>query len=112
MVLNGYFSDLVYLISLLVIATITAYAYDGDVWLRDIDTSPSPFPIPILISYVFRRRAPSDDLHAASVCLPGCNCAVKLQRTPISSWSESHHGSLVRIPREAERRGSINVVLG
>lgn len=109
---------------------ITVPAYDQDVWFRDIDSSPSPFPIPILVSYVFRRHssfpsALSDTRHQA-LCLPGCNCTVKLHPPTMTSnsgqisvtmgmptserrRSDSLRGSLVRIPSAAERRASIIV---
>lgn len=122
--------DLGYMISLLVTAMITVPAYDQDVWVRDIDSSPSPFPISILFSFVFRRHFSSRSTHLGTthgpcqaLCLPGCNCTAKLHqpmsgipghasdtvRLPTSERrrSESLSGSLVRIPNAAERRASI-----
>jgi hypothetical protein len=110
---------------------ITVAAYDPDVWIRDMDSSPSPFPIPILFAFVLRRRSSSTSQPAdlRPLCLPGCGCTVKLHPpiptiTPDNASdtmeimptsergrSQSLRGSLVQIPRAAERRASIIVAL-
>lgn len=41
-----------YTIGLVTVAALTVPAFDGDVWLRDIDSSPSPFPLAIIFAYV------------------------------------------------------------
>ena len=124
------FLDLGYTTSLLVTAMITVPAYDQDVWVRDIDSSPSPFPISILFSFVFRRHSSSPTALSdtrQTICLPGCNCTVKLhpptmmmtESIPCHAYdttgainsercrSESLRGTLVQIPSAAERRASI-----
>lgn len=120
------FLDLGYIIALLITTMITAAAYDQDVWIRDIDSSPSPFPISILLSFVLRRQSSSSSTPAERLlplCLPGCSCAVKLHpSTTIGSGipspttdaltaepprTESLRGELVRIPSAADRRASI-----
>lgn len=81
-------SDLSYAIGLITICTLTIKAYDGDVWLRDIDSSPSPFPVDILFAFAFpsiarrfsaiesfvpfqMRTPPYPNI---SVCPPDCGC--------------------------------------
>ena len=45
------FADLLYALSLLLSATLTSFAFDRDIWTRDLDASPSPFPAGFLLRY-------------------------------------------------------------
>ncbi|KAL1660357.1 hypothetical protein GGF50DRAFT_130325 [Schizophyllum commune] len=42
---------LLYALSLLLSATLTSFAFDRDIWTRDLDASPSPFPAGFLLRY-------------------------------------------------------------
>lgn len=77
--------DLSYAIGLIAICTLTIKAYDEDVWLRDIDSSPSPFPVDILFAFAFpsiaRRFSAIESFQMrtspypnVSVCIPDCGC--------------------------------------
>ncbi|KAF8971057.1 hypothetical protein BDZ97DRAFT_1787477 [Flammula alnicola] len=44
---------MVYTVGLVMMAILTVPAFDADVWLRDIDSSPSPFPLAIIFAFVF-----------------------------------------------------------
>lgn len=75
--------DLTYTIGLLTISMLTVPAFDPDVWMRDIDSSPSPFPLGIISSYLFPcvasyfsghppTRSPSSE-PPPTPCLPTCS---------------------------------------
>jgi hypothetical protein len=80
--------DLAYAVGLIAVCTLTIKAYDEDVWLRDIDSSPSPFPLDILFAFAFpslalRFSATESLVHFqmgtppypdVSVCSPDCGC--------------------------------------
>ncbi|KAF8629838.1 hypothetical protein AX15_003204 [Amanita polypyramis BW_CC] len=123
---------LFYTTGIILMATLTSSAFDRDVWIRDIDSSPSPFPVPIVLAFYFPCccSLPSSEDHntndsqtmSAVPCLPGCNCTTKLRgpttaepgepkRGLLSGWksSGSLSQSLVRIPNAAERRSSITI---
>lgn len=134
-------TDILYTCCLIGTASLTVVAFDKDVWIRDMDSSPSPFPMPILFAFAFpclaRRPAPplapaaSEALRTPCLCLPGCTCAAKVQhsppmaslRSPLPPQQPRREGtlshkssnslsqSLVRIPDAAERRASIAVTL-
>ncbi|KAH7916808.1 hypothetical protein BJ138DRAFT_15104 [Hygrophoropsis aurantiaca] len=80
-----------YAVSIILLAIFTQFAFDQDIWSRDIDSSPSPFPFPVLIAYAFPctaryTLAPAEcQLHQLTPesslpahCLPGCTCSRKL----------------------------------
>ncbi|GLB37370.1 hypothetical protein LshimejAT787_0404210 [Lyophyllum shimeji] len=81
--------NLSYSAGLFLTTLLTSAAFDSDIWLRDIDSSPSPFPIPILLVFMFpflsrwysppRTPDSSDEAHQAEPlhCLPGCQCTTK-----------------------------------
>ncbi|KAF8635216.1 hypothetical protein AX17_003992 [Amanita inopinata Kibby_2008] len=124
-------------LGLILVATITVSAFDRDVWIRNIDASPSPFPIAILFAFSCPccysippagDRELDDEQGTSEVpCLPGCNCANKLRmpdnaqpqvvdasastRSILSGLkgSESISRTLVRIPNAIERRSSIAI---
>ncbi|RDB24791.1 hypothetical protein Hypma_007956 [Hypsizygus marmoreus] len=107
--------NLSYTACLLLVAIITAPAYDSDIWTRDIDSSPSPFPIPILFAFVFPCLArpsqatsseQSHEVHEARpVCLSGCNCPTKSQSlviplgSPVSTQAASSEPAPTITPR-------------
>ena len=129
--------DLAYTVCLLLVALLTVLAFDRDVWLRDLDSSPSPFPMPVLFAFVFpclvpffeatRFLAPQSSSQEPSspFCPIGCNC--ELNKSPPDFESIDQHGlpvaattrsmknapasvsarMLVRIPNVVEQRDSI-----
>src|SRR6516162_2388287 len=52
-------SVFLYMAGLAITATITTVVFDKDVWLRDVDSSPSPFPLSLLRRVLFSCLAPS-----------------------------------------------------
>lgn len=124
---------ILYTTCLIVIAMLTVSAFDGDVWIRDIDSSPSPFPMPIVIAFLCPRKltwwcsrqrgydAPTSSRQAAhDICSPPCDCPVKppesLQPEPKLSGemerlnkAKSLPHTLIRIPDAAEQRASISI---
>ncbi|KAF9528469.1 hypothetical protein CPB83DRAFT_906752 [Crepidotus variabilis] len=46
-----------YTLALIIIGTITTGAYDVDIWMRDIESSPSPFPPDIIFAHTFPSLA-------------------------------------------------------
>ncbi|KIL65901.1 hypothetical protein M378DRAFT_76275 [Amanita muscaria Koide BX008] len=125
-----------YAVGVILVAMLTARAFDSDVWIRDLDASPSPFPIPVLFASYFPccfSLPPSEydrgetPVMSSVPCFARCNCATKssiadtsqpstgtllgprsgLLSSFKSSSSLSH--TLVRIPNAAERRSSITV---
>jgi hypothetical protein len=80
---------MVYTLALLTIAMLTVPAFDADVWLRDLDSSPSPFPVAIIFGYAFPYiarlfdatrpfvREPTPLVDPPTPCLPTCplNCS-------------------------------------
>lgn len=106
-----------YVLSLLLLALATQACYDRDVFMKDIDASPSPFPLRVVFAYlracVFRRGATARRLAVADVCLPGCACDRKLHRLDAGDGDsevdvEPGEG-FIRVPTEDERRNSIVV---
>ncbi|KXN87362.1 hypothetical protein AN958_08914 [Leucoagaricus sp. SymC.cos] len=112
---------------------ITVSAFDGDVWIRDIDSSPSPFPIPILLAFLKPRPLKwwhhgrhsydiptTQPVHSLCVESP-CRCPMKPTRTlhhevPLSPTEENRTRkakslphTLIRVPNAAEQRASIAV---
>ena len=78
-----------YLIVLSAITALTQYAFDSNVWTRDIDSDPSPFPLSVILLYAFpflKRFIPENiptspvtpQTNIYSYCLPGCTCSRKL----------------------------------
>ncbi|KDR75266.1 hypothetical protein GALMADRAFT_249263 [Galerina marginata CBS 339.88] len=79
---------LTYTVALIAVAALTVPAFDGDVWMRDIDSTPSPFPLPIIFAFfcpcIARRFSatrllvpqPTPHEPPPNVCLPSCqpNC--------------------------------------
>lgn len=51
--LHRVLKDLTYTLNLILLAILTVPAFDGDVWMRDIDSYPSPFPLAILFAFMF-----------------------------------------------------------
>ena len=123
--------DLAYTVGLLLVALLTVPAFDRDVWLRDVDSSPSPFPIQVLFAFVFPCLAPlfeatrflvpqSSTLEPPSlVCLPGCDCELNKFPTdehdlPVAITARSMESApasvsartLVRVPNAIEQRDS------
>jgi hypothetical protein len=125
----------------LVLALIVATTRFSDVWVRDLDSSPSPFPVPILFAFLYnllfaRGRSRTGELknpckidgempsHQVS-CSSPCDCPPKpagelqgpqhqdleLGRTNSSIKAKSLPLVLVRVPGAAERRASIAVSL-
>lgn len=127
--------DIVYTTGLIIVSMITVSAFDGDVWIRDIDSSPSPFPMAVLIAFL--RPRPSAWLHRGSDeqdrtdmtersrlevhCLSPCICPPKPEwtRWPEESEVDASRGPmknarslshiLVRVPDAAEQRTSISI---
>ena len=123
--------DLAYTVGLLLVALLTVPAFDRDVWLRDLDSSPSPFPMQVLFAFVFPCFAPFFEatrflVHQSSsqeppsvVCHPGCNC--ELNKFPIdehdlpvadttrnmeNARTSVSARTLVRVPNAIEQRDS------
>jgi hypothetical protein len=123
--------DLAYTFGFLLVALLTVPAFDRDVWLRDLDSSPSPFPMHVLFAFVFPCLAPffeatrflvpqsSTQEPPSLVCLPGCNC--ELNKVPIdqddlpvaattismeNARASVSARSLVRVPNAIEQRDS------
>ena len=123
--------DLAYTVGLLLVTLLTVPAFDRDVWLRDLDSSPSPFPIQVLFAFVFPCLAPffeatrflvpqsSTQEPPSLFCPPGCNC--ELNKFPIDQHElpaaattrgmENAPASvsartLVRVPNAIEQRDS------
>lgn len=78
--------DLVYTAGLIILATLTVKAFDKDVWIRDIDNTPSPFPLPVVFAFIFPRLAPFFESTRPfiapggarnAMCLSGCTCGRK-----------------------------------
>jgi len=110
---------------------LTVSAFDADVWIRDIDSSPSPFPIPIILGFLHphplgwcnRKRHDYDNTYQAaqpahSICSLACNCPLKPRQSPEPgprSQGEERRSkielvqALVRLPNAAEQRTSIAV---
>jgi len=106
---------------------LTVFAFDTDVWIRDIDSSPSPFPIPIILEFLrphhlgWCRRGRRDFQAvqpAHDICSLECNCPVKLRQSPEPEprfpggegrYQLSLPRALVRLPDAAEQRASIAV---
>ncbi|KAF5345302.1 hypothetical protein D9758_008452 [Tetrapyrgos nigripes] len=53
LIVIGMFAHFGCTISLSLVTLLTNFAFDPNVWILDIDASPSPFPAPILLAYVF-----------------------------------------------------------
>src|SRR6266704_2061402 len=79
--------DLLYGAGFILAAILTVPAFDRDVWIRDIDASPSPFPISVLFAFYFpcccslplnECDAPDSPVVPSIPCFPGCNCPAKL----------------------------------
>ncbi|KAJ7125019.1 hypothetical protein C8R44DRAFT_914477 [Mycena epipterygia] len=127
-----------YTMGLIATAMFTVCAFDRDVWIRDIDSSPSPFPMSVLFWFIFPcfsgpPSTPFDltpftdedvpEYHQSLVCLPGCNCSVAKTQIPNPSEPETSMDptpnmrmvrglssrSLVRVPNDVERRMSIAI---
>ena len=123
--------DLAYTVGLLLVAFLTVLAFDRDVWLRDLDSSPSPFPMQVLFAFVFPCLAPFFDATRFLVpqsstqeppslfCPPGCNC--ERNKFPIDQHelpdAATHRSiknapasvsarTLVRVPNAIEQRDS------
>lgn len=100
-----YSQDMAYTLGLVTIAALTVPAFDGDVWLRDIDSSPSPFPLAIIFAYAFPCIAfripsmrslvpqPVPQEPPPSVCHSACSPDCR------------HHG---HIPDTAHKGGSVD----
>ncbi|KAF8070413.1 hypothetical protein FPV67DRAFT_1018660 [Lyophyllum atratum] len=130
--------NLSYTACLLLTTLITSAAFDTDIWVRDIDSSPSPFPILLFVFPCLSRWYSSptsqesvDVTHEATTlhCLPGCQCTNKPHPlsprcpslgTPTESGFSRNDSdqpsnptslsrSLVRIPNAIERRVSIAI---
>ncbi|KJA27695.1 hypothetical protein HYPSUDRAFT_868797 [Hypholoma sublateritium FD-334 SS-4] len=94
---SGAILHMIYTASLVAIAMLTVPAFDADVWLRDIDSSPSPFPVSIIFAYAFpwiaRRfeatrpfvQQPINEEPPSIPCLPTCppTCAVHENRARV-----------------------------
>lgn len=116
---------MVYTIGLVAIAVLTVPAFDPDVWLRDIDSTPSPFPIAIIFAFAFpclahrfestRAFVRQSALHDASgdQCLGNCLLDCNKARASVAAGGESMRRPpvlphvLVRVPNAAERRATI-----
>ena len=89
---------MVYTASLVAIAMLTVPSFDVDVWLRDIDSSPSPFPVSIIFAYLFPWIAgrfeatrpfvqePRREEPPSIPCLPTCppTCKVHENQTRVA----------------------------
>ena len=71
------------------VTALTQYAFDSNVWTRDIDSDPSPFPLSVIFLYAFpflKRFIPENiptspvtpQTNIHTYCLPGCTCSRKL----------------------------------
>ncbi|KAF9453972.1 hypothetical protein P691DRAFT_811751 [Macrolepiota fuliginosa MF-IS2] len=133
-VIGGSVIHIIYTICLVVVAMITVSAFDGDVWIRDIDSSPSPFPIPVLLGFIcpgpyawlYHRRGEQSNANETTElrrtpCLSPCACPSKPEPTlqPGDSdvgekqggadKSRSFPHKLVRVPDAAQQRALIVV---
>ncbi|KAF7321426.1 hypothetical protein MKEN_00663100 [Mycena kentingensis (nom. inval.)] len=101
-----------YAIGLSCTAALTVCAFDGDVWARDIDQSPSPFPIRTLFCFICPCLTNSNVLATEdapiheSTCMAGCACNCSNTKRRIDDEMRET-GLLVRIPNDVERRTSI-----
>ncbi|KIK09852.1 hypothetical protein K443DRAFT_82293, partial [Laccaria amethystina LaAM-08-1] len=129
---------IIYTITLMTLVILTLATYDREVWVRDVDSSPSPFSIPIIFACLFPQLSTrfsatrlliqqQDSQPTPSFCLPRCSCSNKVVGSPplasaipcihssVAGNSATDDGgslgpsSLVRIPNAAERRTSIIV---
>jgi hypothetical protein len=123
--------DLAYAVGLLIVTFLTVPAFDRDVWLRDIDSSPSPFPMQVLFAFVFPCLAPffeatrflvpqsSTQEPPSLFCLQGCNCElnkvpIDQHEPPVTATTRSMENApasvsartLVRVPNAIEQRDS------
>lgn len=125
--------DLAYTVGLLLVAFLTVHAFDRDVWLRDLDSSPSPFPMQVLFAFVFPCLAPffeatrflvpksSIQEPPSPFCLPGCNCELNKfpidqheHELPVAATTRSMENApasvsartLIRVPNAIEQRDS------
>ena len=113
---------MVYTVGLVAIAVLTVPAFDPDVWLRDIDSTPSPFPFAILFAFAFpclARRFESTRVFVrqsaapGDQCLANCNIDGDKGHVNIVAGGESMRRppvlphALVRVPNAAERRATI-----
>lgn len=123
--------DLAYTVGFLLVALLTVPAFDRDVWLRDLDSSPSPFPMQVLFAFVFPCLAPffeatrflvprsSAQEPPSLFCLPGCDCEmnkfpINQHELPVAATTRSIGNApasvsartLVRIPNAIEQRDS------
>ncbi|KAF9226603.1 hypothetical protein BS17DRAFT_493238 [Gyrodon lividus] len=130
----------VYAAGVVLLALLTQFSYDQDIWSRDIDSSPCPFPFPILMVYALPFTAKhfhmtslqsQDPQHAPSTgeyCLPGCYCYTKPaepsdMQTPSCSFDgpriqsyTNYVGSTrsivpIRVPTAMEMRNATHITL-
>jgi hypothetical protein len=124
-------ADVVYTICLILIAMITVSAFDGDVWIRDIDSTPSPFPMPIILEFIRPRTGRRNHAYPTrtgtpqpahgQVCVSPCTCPTKPTQSQLDSEQPEFPCEeerlkkpkslphLIRIPNAAEQRASIAV---
>ncbi|KIM45042.1 hypothetical protein M413DRAFT_327728 [Hebeloma cylindrosporum] len=75
--MSGAILHMIYTIGLVAIAVLTVPAFDPDVWLRDVDSTPSPFPLAIIFAFAFpclARRFESTRAFVRQSALPGDQC--------------------------------------
>ncbi|KAF8813743.1 hypothetical protein BYT27DRAFT_7157555 [Phlegmacium glaucopus] len=139
--ISGTVIHLTYTGCLLLVALLTIAAFDRDVWLRDLDSSPSPFPMQVLFTFVFPclvplfeaahfvAPQPSSQEPTSLFCLPCCNCelskfppdfeSIDQHELPVAATNRSMKcapanvsaRTLVRVPNAAEQRDSIVINL-
>ena len=131
--------DVLYTFTFSVIAGLTVPAFDADVWMRDVDSSPSPFPPDILFAYYcprlarrlpatrsffVNRDAPQEiSQHGClSTCDPDCHFNGH-SKAPLADAAQTRPlpkntrvppvlpHTLIRIPNSAELRAVIHVEL-
>lgn len=123
------FQVFLYAAGIILLALLTQFSCDQEIWARDIDSSPCPFPFPVLFVYAFpfaakyfretavesREGAPAA---TTDYCLPGCPCYTKPTEAPglgveSANYTEGTQPSIpIRVPTAMERQNAIRVTLG
>ena len=119
----------IYATGIILLALLTQFSYDQQVWARDIDSSPCPFPFPVLLVYAFPSAAEYVQVSAAhsredppvagtNYCLPGCSCHTKPNDAPVlesqsaNDMEATRSAIPIRVPTAMDRQNAIRVTLG
>ncbi|KAG8218631.1 hypothetical protein J3R82DRAFT_4295 [Butyriboletus roseoflavus] len=115
----------IYAAGIILLALLTQFSCDQEIWARDIDSSPCPFPFPVLLVYAFpfaaqyfRGTVAESREAAVDYCLPGCPCHAKPTEAlslgvENADYTEGTQSSIpIRVPTAMERHNAIRVTLG